>query len=67
MRKDLHELTWTYKKPFVRGLTNRQYLARDIVDLRTIFRNAGYSKDVVNRQLSELIKQNKALWKAMEL
>ncbi len=67
MRKDLHELTWTYKKPFVRGLTNRQYLARDIVDLRTIFRNAGYSKDVVNRQLTELIKQNKALWKAMEL
>ncbi|WP_244201066.1 hypothetical protein [Lonsdalea britannica] len=65
MRKDLHELTWTYKKPMVRGLSNREYLARDIVDLRKILGNAGYSRDVINRQLGELIRQNKELWKTL--
>lgn len=65
MRKDLHELTWTYKKQLVKGLTDRKYLARDIVDLRKILRDAGYSKDVINRQLSELSRQNKELWKTL--
>ena len=50
MRKDLHELTWTYKKPVTPGLTNRQYLARDIKELRGILRNAGYDREVINRQ-----------------
>jgi RHS repeat-associated protein len=67
LRKDLHELTWTFKKPMVPGLTNREYLARDIVDLRKILRNAGYDKDIVNRQLNELIRQNKELWKTLEM
>ncbi|ELY2909940.1 type IV secretion protein Rhs, partial [Cronobacter dublinensis] len=67
LRKDLHELTWTFKKPMVPGLTNREYLARDIVDLRKILRNAGYDKDIVNRQLNELIRQNKELWKTLEI
>jgi hypothetical protein len=49
----------------VKGLTDRQYLARDIVDLRKILRDAGYSKDVINRQLSELSRQNKELWKTL--
>ncbi|WP_297196389.1 RHS repeat-associated core domain-containing protein [uncultured Pluralibacter sp.] len=65
MRKDLHELTWTYKKPMVRGLSNRDYLGRDIADLRKILRNAGYERDIVNRQLGELIRQNKELWKTL--
>ncbi|WP_412503121.1 RHS repeat domain-containing protein [Shewanella chilikensis] len=65
MRKELHELTWTYKKPLVKGLTDREYLARDIVDLRKILGNAGYDRRVINRQLSELIKQNKELWKTV--
>lgn len=51
----------------VKGLSHREYLARDIVDLRKILRDAGYSRDVINRQLSELIKQNKAVWKALEV
>jgi hypothetical protein len=51
----------------VPGLTNREYLARDIVDLRKILRNAGYDKDIVNRQLNELIRQNKELWKTLEM
>ncbi|MCE9789931.1 hypothetical protein, partial [Shewanella chilikensis] len=65
MRKELHELTWTYKKLLVKGLTDREYLARDIVDLRKILGNAGYDRRVINRQLSELIKQNKELWKTV--
>lgn len=65
MKKDLHELTWTYKKPMVPNLTNEQYLARDIKDLRKIFGDAGYSREVINRQLSELIRQNKELWKTI--
>ncbi|WP_424409886.1 RHS repeat-associated core domain-containing protein [Pasteurella sp. PK-2025] len=63
LRKDLHQLTWTYKKPLLKGLTNAQYLARDIKDLRKILSNAGYNKDVINTQLKELIRQNKELWK----
>ncbi|MHC8319081.1 hypothetical protein [Pseudomonas sp. LB3P31] len=66
LRKDLHELTWTYKKPLVKGLTERQYLARDAADVRGILKNAGYSRQVVNRQVGELIKQNKELWKTLE-
>lgn len=65
LRKDLHELTWTYKKPLVKGLTERQYLARDAADVRGILKNAGYSRQVVNRQVGELIKQNKELWKTL--
>ncbi|QNQ22627.1 hypothetical protein HF650_01395 [Kosakonia sp. SMBL-WEM22] len=67
LRKDLHELTWTFKKPMVPGLTNREYLARDIVDLRKILKDAGYEQTVINRQLNELIRQNKELWKTLEI
>lgn len=65
LRKDLHELTWTFKKPLVKGLTERQYLARDAADVRGILKNAGYSRQVVNRQVGELIKKNKELWKTL--
>ncbi|MNL12033.1 putative deoxyribonuclease RhsA [compost metagenome] len=65
LRKDLHELTWTYKKPLMKGLTERQYLARDAADVRGILKNAGYSRQIVNRQVGELIKQNKELWKTL--
>ena len=63
LRKDLHELTWTYKKPIAKGLTNRQYLARDIKE--KILGNAGYSRKTINTQLKELIRQNKELWKTL--
>jgi len=49
----------------VKGLTDRQYLARDIVDLRKILHDAGYSKGFINRQLSELSRRNKELWKTL--
>ncbi|PIT58701.1 hypothetical protein BHC49_00990 [Snodgrassella alvi] len=66
LRKNLHELTWTYRKPIVPGLSNREYLARDIRDLRKILSNAGYNREVINSQLSELIRQNKKVWKDLK-
>ncbi len=63
IRKDLHEKTWTYRRPLVKGLTKEQYLERDVKDLRTILKDAGYKRSVINRQLSELIRQNRELWK----
>jgi hypothetical protein len=61
LRKDLHELTRTFKKPVEPGLSIRQHLARDVVDLRKILGDAGYDQSVINRQLQELIRQNKAI------
>lgn len=46
----------------MKGLTERQYLARDAADVRGILKNAGYSRQIVNRQVGELIKRNKELW-----
>ena len=62
LRKDLHEQTWTYKKPLVKGLTKRQYLARDAYDVRKILREADYERSIINRQVGELIAKNKELW-----
>jgi RHS repeat-associated protein len=61
LRKDLHELTRTLGTPVEEGLTLRQHLARDVMDLRSILRNADYDPSVINRQLQELIRQNKAV------
>jgi uncharacterized Zn-binding protein involved in type VI secretion len=65
LRKDLHEETWTYRKPLVKGLTDRQYLGRDAKDIRGILRRAGYNRETINRQVGELIRQNKELWKGL--
>jgi RHS repeat-associated protein len=62
IRKDLHELTRTYSVPIDKSIVGlRDNLAADIKDLRKILLDAGYDRDVVNRQLQELIRQNKAL------
>ena len=64
LRKDLHELTGTYKKR--RNIDPndlRKNLAADIGDLRSILKDAGYDSHVINRQLRELIRQNKATGK----
>lgn len=61
LRKDLHEKTETYKK--LRNFDSknlREHIAADIYDLRKILKDAGYSRDVINTQLQELIKENKA-------
>jgi uncharacterized protein RhaS with RHS repeats len=61
LRKDLHEQTRTFKKPVDKSIIGlRDNLAADVKDLRKILKNAGYSQDVINAHLSELIKQNKA-------
>lgn len=65
LRKGLHEETWTYRKPLVKGLIDRQYLGRDAKDIRGILRRAGYNRETINRQVRELIRQNKKLWKGL--
>lgn len=59
-RKDIHIDTKTYGS-IRSGLTNRQHLAADVAELKVLLRNAGYDRSVINAQLHELIRQNKAL------
>jgi hypothetical protein len=61
MRKDLHALTRTYSKPVEEGLSLRQHLYKDVWDVKNILTNAGYDRSVINAQLKELIRQNKAV------
>ena len=62
LRKDLHELTRTYRVPIDKSIVGlRNNLAADVKDVKNILLNAGYDPKVVNRQLQELIKQNKDL------
>ena len=61
IRKDLHELTGTFRKTRDIDPTDlRKNLAADVWELRNILRDAGYDRSTVNRQLQELIRQNKA-------
>ncbi|HZH62200.1 MAG TPA: hypothetical protein VEY70_22070 [Metabacillus sp.] len=59
LRKDIHELTETYKSKRSLG-SLRDHLATDIWELRRLLRDHGYSRERVNLQLKELIRQNKA-------
>ena len=61
LRKDLHEMTRTYRQAVEAAPNARTHLARDIRDLRKILSRAGYSQTTINAQLKELIRQNKAL------
>ena len=61
LRRDLHELTRTFGTRVEPAPNLRTHLARDIRDLRRILRNAGYDPKTINRQLRELIRQNKNL------
>ena len=60
LRKDLHELTRTYRVPIDKSIVGlRNNLAANVKDVKNILLNAGYDPKVVNRQLQELIRQNK--------
>ena len=60
INKDIHELTGTMRS--VRDLANpRQHLAADLRELRNLFKDAGYNRSVVNRQLWELSKRNQSM------
>jgi hypothetical protein len=61
MRKDLHALTRTFRKPVEEGLSLRQHLFKDVWDVKKILTNANYDRSVINAQLKELIRQNKAV------
>ncbi|WP_160678009.1 hypothetical protein [Clostridium sp. C8-1-8] len=61
IRKDLHELTGTFRKTRDIDPTDlRKNLAADVSELRNILKDAGYDRNTINRQLQELIRQNKA-------
>lgn len=62
LRRDLHAQTRTFgrRPPNLPGGW-RSHLAADIMDLRAILRGAGYSREVINRQLRELIRQNRLI------
>jgi intein/homing endonuclease len=64
---NLHKGTRTFSRSPDRSLTRRQHLALDIRDVRRILRNEGYSRDVINRQMAVLIRQNKLLWHRLGL
>ena len=61
LRKELHILTRTFRKPVAPASNLRTHLAWDIRDLRRILRGAGYDRATINRQMQELIRQNTAL------
>jgi hypothetical protein len=66
LRRDLHELTRTFRNPNVdRNLSLRTHLARDVADVRRILLRASYDPRFVRRQLRELIRQNKAVWQQL--
>ncbi len=58
--KSLHKETETFCKRRKRA-SKRDHLAADIKELRKLLTKNGYDRKVVNRQLRELIRQNKAL------
>ncbi|MBQ4069161.1 MAG: hypothetical protein IJC76_07900, partial [Lachnospiraceae bacterium] len=60
IRKDIHLKTATYGS-LRKGLTNRQHLAADVRELKILLKEAGYDRSIINAQLNELIRQNKAL------
>jgi len=58
LRKDIHELTETFKAR--RDLPNlRQHLAADVKELRKLLKDFGYDRSTINAHLWELVKQNK--------
>lgn len=61
MRDELHEQTRTFRRRVDPAPDLRTHLARDINDVRKILKDDGYDQSTINRQLNELIKQNKKL------
>jgi hypothetical protein len=60
IRRDLHSLTRTMSRNADLG-SNIRNLAADVRDLRTILRNAGYERSIVNAQMQALIALNRRL------
>ena len=56
--RDLHELTATMRAKRPLG-SSREHLAAGVRELRSILRDAGYNPAVINRQIQELVRQNK--------
>jgi RHS repeat-associated protein len=61
LKKTIHGGLRTTGRPMRDLPTLRDHLAADTNELRNVLRQNGYQRNVVNRQLRELIRQNKAL------
>ena len=61
IKKTIHDGLETTGRP-IRNLNSlRSHLAADIFELRNVLKANGYDRATVNRQLQELVRQNKAL------
>lgn len=62
IRRDLHERTTTFRRAPRDLPSRRSHLAADVWELRGLLRGAGYARSTRNRQLQELVRQNRSLW-----
>jgi RHS repeat-associated protein len=60
LRKDIHRDTATNGKPARKLSSKRSHLAADVGELRNLLKQNNYQRPVRNRQLQELVRQNKA-------
>jgi RHS repeat-associated protein len=58
--RTIHATTGTFRRPARVLPTLRDHLAADVNEMRGLLRSNGYARGRVNRQLRELIRQNKA-------
>jgi|GEM_PF-2461971 len=61
IKRPIHKKISTTGKRVIPNMTMRERLAKDIFELRGLLRTEGYDRGFVNRQLKELIRQNKEL------
>jgi hypothetical protein len=59
--KRIHNALSTTRKAARKGLSLRRHLAADVKELRNALRSNGYNRSIVNRQLREVIRRNKAI------
>jgi len=59
LKETFHKRTRTYGKK-IENETLHENLARDVMDIK-ILTEAGYDRKLINQQLKELIRQNKAI------
>jgi hypothetical protein len=62
LRHELHAQTRTFRQRVVKLPNLRIHLAADIANLHKILSAAGYERSMINQQLLELIRRNKAAY-----
>lgn len=57
-----HRQTLSYGQPPNLSLSPRQALAREVRDVRSIYRTQGLYRPYIRRSLQQVIQQNKSAW-----